>query len=275
MEAHNSQVSAKIFQSTPSARRATQLPSATGSRIANFNPRPPRGGRLLVKPCITVDAVFQSTPSARRATACKGGEQVAKDISIHALREEGDSTARTAPAPAMRFQSTPSARRATRSFCTSALGSPYFNPRPPRGGRPCHGTCEEYKAEFQSTPSARRATEAARETAKENRISIHALREEGDEVHLCGCLCQMISIHALREEGDFEGIVNVFFDGDFNPRPPRGGRPRALLHRQHQTTFQSTPSARRATLCQSVEPHFSLYFNPRPPRGGRRVYQRW
>ena len=34
---------------------------------------------------------FQSTPSARRATGTKVYIGVAEDISIHALREEGDS----------------------------------------------------------------------------------------------------------------------------------------------------------------------------------------
>ena len=56
-------------------------------------------------------------------------------ISIHALREEGDTAAS--------------------SF---SMASMYFNPRPPRGGRP---------ASF-ATGSAI------------NLISIHALREEGD-----------------------------------------------------------------------------------------------
>ena len=34
-------------------------------------------------------------------------------------------------------------------------------------------------------------------------ISIHALREEGDDGKLCLTLPRGISIHALREEGDF------------------------------------------------------------------------
>ena len=33
-------------------------------------------------------------------------------------------------------------------------------------------------------------------------ISIHALREEGDQPEGDGGLCVLISIHALREEGD-------------------------------------------------------------------------
>ena len=57
-------------------------------------------------------------------------------------------------------------------------------------------------AVFLSTPSARRATRVRRSVRRSNPISIHALREEGDE-HLGEELGpQDISIHALREEGD-------------------------------------------------------------------------
>ena len=35
----------------------------------------------------------------------------------------------------------------------------------------------------------------------------------------------MISIHALREEGDESQHHTVAFPLDFYPRPPRGGRP--------------------------------------------------
>ena len=61
-------------------------------------------------------------------------------------------------------------------------------------------------------------------------ISIHALREEGDPLLLfLGAVVQQISIHALREEGDyaFPNIVIVY------------------------DLFLSTPSARRATCCNS------------------------
>ena len=56
---------------------------------------------------------------------------------------------------------------------------------------------------FQSTPSARRATKTVADRHKALEISIHALREEGD-CHLVFGNC---------------GVDN------FNPRPPRGGRP--------------------------------------------------
>ena len=57
-----------------------------------------------------------------------------------------------------------------------------------------------------------------------------------------------ISIHALREEGDPFQLRLLDLLGNFNPRPPRGGRlPRSPPPRLGGE-FQSTPSARRATL---------------------------
>ena len=60
-------------------------------KIAYFYPRPPRGGRLDSDFRSLWDKLFLSTPSARRATDTP--EQLAryKEISIHALREEGDA----------------------------------------------------------------------------------------------------------------------------------------------------------------------------------------
>ena len=77
-----------------------------------FNPRPPRGGRRqTISQCAT-SIEFQSTPSARRATGMPLGVEPSQQISIHALREEGDG-----PKPFHRGW------------------QQYFNPRPPRGGR--------------------------------------------------------------------------------------------------------------------------------------------
>ena len=102
------------------------------------------------------------------------------DISIHALREEGDrSRHRPVPTPS-RFQSTPSARRATRTSLHRRACPRYFNPRPPRGGRPNAAVSEPEADVFQSTPSARRATIIGAVSVEVVSISIHALREEGD-----------------------------------------------------------------------------------------------
>ena len=57
--------------------------------------------------------------------------------------------------------------------------------------------------QFLSTPSARRATRQGQHLYRIQSISIHALREEGDDVVVILVLVDLvISIHALREEGD-------------------------------------------------------------------------
>ena len=56
----------------------------------DFYPRPPRGGRQSALSQVIAAAQFLSTPSARRATGDVVSAQHIVDISIHALREEGD-----------------------------------------------------------------------------------------------------------------------------------------------------------------------------------------
>ena len=124
------------------------------------------------------------------------------------------------------FQLTPSARRATKANLSGTASTWNFNPRPPRGGRP----------------------DGAYTGGTDARISIHALREEGDQHRLrCRrrtaafqstpsarratvirdheCRGKNISIHALREEGDWPNGPASPGSSNFNPRPPRGGRP--------------------------------------------------
>ena len=79
-------------------------------------------------------------------------------ISIHALREEGDPVTASVFYGIAEFLSTPSARRATRGSMNNF----------------------DEPVKFLSTPSARRATNSAGDDRLLSRISIHALREEGD-----------------------------------------------------------------------------------------------
>ena len=102
-----------IFLSTPSARRATSAKRNINGSTINFYPRPPRGGRL--KPTQLMSLQNQ--------------------ISIHALREEGD-------------------RLAAWQTCFQQD----FYPRPPRGGRQAAAFVLALDKLFLSTPSARRAT---------------------------------------------------------------------------------------------------------------------
>ena len=56
-----------------------------------------------------------------------------------------------------------------------------------------------------------------------------------------------ISIHALREEGDQTDGRPMGNENNFYPRPPRGGRLTNIQQFNKFSTFLSTPSARRAT----------------------------
>ena len=199
------------FLSTPSARRATQQSTYCFPLYLNFYPRPPRGGR----PGLNVDpgnaSEFLSTPSARRATVGGVALLLRVEISIHALREEGDRSSRAGRTLRPIFLSTPSARRATHVAPGLDFSNTYFYPRPPRGGR--RGVFEVTNGDFQflSTPSARRATRASTSAKTRKPISIHALREEGDPVLDVEIKKHRISIHALREEGDVVRDGPMFF----------------------------------------------------------------
>ena len=170
----------------------------------DFYPRPPRGGRPTTRRIFFPWQSFLSTPSARRATRhTDAALNLALNISIHALREEGDPGPSTARHRRRRFLSTPSARRATLPPRPRIAQIRNFYPRPPRGGRLEHSDGDPDWCGFLSTPSARRATPEAVNLLAVHDISIHALREEGDG--LCQShadLVDPISIHALREEGD-------------------------------------------------------------------------
>ena len=173
-------------------------------------------------------------------------------ISIHALRGEGDtkSCERTTglsyfyPRPPWGgrprhnlshqevtiFLSTPSVGRATVMDAKQALSYGNFYPRPPWGGRLKNAEDLLDELIFLSTPSVGRATYPLCRDQQNGRISIHALRGEGDlrrvvDIRIVG----VISIHALRGEGDRGHPAVDFPLGDFYPRPPWGGRPTTAL----------------------------------------------
>ena len=192
-----------LFLSTPSARRATE-DNCTFGRLE-------RG--------------FLSTPSARRATPTIQCSGCVAPISIHALREEGDTGTKEKPAPYEDFYPRPprGGRRASAAGCAfervisihalreegdveNSKFTRYhenFYPRPPRGGRRDALIDGVEVIQFLSTPSARRATVVYNTLLGQLWISIHALREEGDLLQTPFIQNNLlISIHALREEGD-------------------------------------------------------------------------
>ena len=172
------------------------------SRMCNFYPRPPRGGRLIYQATTEDDRKFLSTPSARRATWTA------------TLRRSFT-----------KFLSTPSARRATVFVSPESSPGRNFYPRPPRGGRRSPTVFGWGVFLFLSTPSARRATVFFQTHSWFFRISIHA----------------------LREEGDVAADAELYVAEKFLSTPSARRATACLAYFSRANLFLSTPSARRAT----------------------------
>ena len=177
-----------------------------------------------------------------------------RNISIHALREEGDT-----------FGST------SGSIWTN------FYPRPPRGGRRCKSGWRCGWSAI-SIHALREEGDVPRRLLLHARvgISIHALREEGDPgdgPHPCRSCAFLSTPSARRATTRFAGSRRLL--GYFYPRPPRGGRPYHPHVHLMIAVFLSTPSARRATAGQVAGADALPNFYPRPPRGGRPLPSCW
>ena len=190
----------------------------------DFYPRPPRGGRPCALPLswlhspISIHALREEGDlSARLRTYGR------LDISIHALREEGDRGCPDGPADYF-----------------------YFYPRPPRGGRLAALSWSTPSWGVLSTPSARRATFSLSSNGTVNLfLSTPSARRATRPQHFQGHPTA-ISIHALREEGD---DLSWFPPPDiqyFYPRPPRGGR----QQKQRQNLYFQT---NYTTFCTNLE----------------------
>ena len=194
------------FLSTPSARRRRRgLQSHSRGRY--FYPRPPRGGRpRLGHTRQTLPDFYPRPPRGERPT-------------LSTLEAESED-----------ILSTPSARRATDFPCGMSSDTADFYPRPPRGGRPPSPSRPLHSPVFLSTPSAR-ATGASPRRRARRKISIHALREEGD-LHPAKGVESHVDFYPRPPRGGRRlgrGLRRL--RADFYPRPPRGGRPRQSICR--------------------------------------------
>ena len=192
------------------------------------------------------DTAWIPPPPGRRPTRHHASVGVSLHISIHALREEGDRQRADQYVPgeisihALREEGDSAVRGATwRIF--------YFYPRPPRGGRlqfcivvqaadliSIHALREEGDLSvafwvfmalvFLSTPSARRATTLTGGICHDHRFLSTPSARRATSGHPALDAGVRISIHALREEGDRGAASASAGTKNFYPRPPRGGR---------------------------------------------------
>ena len=246
-------------------------PLPLGPRDWYFYPRPPRGGRPIETFPSATRVRFLSTPSARRATSLLADLVGVGEISIHALREEGD-------------------REQLQGPHNGALIS--IHALREEGDFPREGSFAATKR-FLSTPSARRATPGRLHRLPELGISIHALREEGDSPSRRSSAARghfyprpprggrplrrfrtsfpvEISIHALREEGDPRRSTHLLRRRYFYPRPPRGGRLARAIEKYMGIAISIHALREEGDSMSIIHPKGYNYFYPRPPRGGRR-----
>ena len=240
----------KKFQSTPPARGATRGAAWRHKKMPDFNPRPPRGGR---PPCAGTDIDtrgFQSTPPARGATGVYGMDVSFVVISIHAPRKGGRPKMQIhQPRHFLDFNPRPPRGGATQPRFRYLYASLVFQSTPPaRGGDLIEPGDDLIHADFNPRPPRGGATNTRHRGRIDITISIHAPREGGRHQRVqVENAPHMISIHAPREGGDTAEMVIAIRNRNFNPRPPRGGRPGVNIGGVVGTLFQSTPPARGAT----------------------------
>ena len=231
------------------------------NQIKNFNPRPPWGGRQTPLGFQNLVGIFQSTPSVGRATVAQWvddsvllfqstpsvGRATATqiyrcldiNISIHALRGEGDDIH--------------AARRIS--------GQDYFNPRPPWGGRRYDE--DEVNRMIDISIHALRGEGDDLDSffgGVSVVISIHALRGEGDGSALAFS-AQIEHFNPRPPWGGRQALIICITKqrNNFNPRPPWGGRLTNLFINAIILLFQSTPSVGRATRYRKIiKAHISI-----------------
>ena len=187
----------KLFLSTPSGWRATIKLLARCYNPNEFLSTPSgwRATKFLL--VFNARAVFLSTPSGWRATNLISLCEACHNISIHALRVEGDGPGLGDIINAFIFLSTPSGWRATHKAIAAKIGM--------------NISIHALRVEGDGMQWYMLARGLG--------ISIHALRVEGDRYNHHGVSGHSISIHALRVEGDLAGTLDPSDTGEFLSTP--------------------------------------------------------
>ena len=216
-----------VFLSTPSGWRATK------------NPRKSRKAA----------EEFLSTPSGWRATWEIAAAMKMYNISIHALRVEGDESLSRSLSARARFLSTPSGWRATQDE-------------------------HEQRVQYVISIHALRVEGDVGfvERAHDVKISIHALRVEGD-LKVQQVLNKLLHFYPRPPGGGRpKGSTGIKQIITFLSTPS-GWRATSFIRRYtERARFLSTPSGWRATFIVTITRVYVVHFYPRPPGGGRHTH---
>ena len=123
---------------------------------------------------------------------------------------------------------------------------------------------------FQSTLPAGEATTPDGGHIQQSDISIHASRGGSDNIYLLYLCIQLFQSTLPAGEATLYDAYVGLKSRDFNPRFPRGKRPKWYIACLIGGQFQSTLPAGEATQMYSPL-KAGLYFNPRFPRGKRLI----
>ena len=193
-----------------------------------------------------------------------------------------------------RFQSTLPSRGATVvQLCKATWAYNNFNPRSPRGERPCCGKQTTRPLAYFNPRSPRGERQHPEVFKRDGALFQSTLPSRGATFQTFkGTDVSFISIHAPLAGSDIAALQLQRYMIDFNPRSPRGerrqmrplrkrlrcisihaplaGSDKATIHRYDAySTFQSTLPSRGATNARRCGGCLSLDFNPRSPRGER------
>ena len=193
-------------------------------RLTDFYPRPPRGGRPLLVIGDERDAVISIHALREEGDTGSRPKAESSRISIHALREEGDALLD----PVLEHP------EAISIHALREEGDHRRRPAFRRTPISIHALREEgdldvtqkviSRIEFLSTPSARRATKAAGQIAKLMQfLSTPSARRATCGLDWNVSIYQFLSTPSARRATEAGRMLGAS-DGDFYPRPPRGGR---------------------------------------------------
>ena len=191
----------------------------------NFNPRAPRGARLG-KILAKRRAKYFNPRAPRGARPFVPSNLVAftGNISIHVPREGHDACRQETSWSSPRFQSTCPARGTTATLIASVVAFLFQSTCPARGTTSVCAIASR-SSPFQSTCPARGTTAAINVLDKGGKISIHVPREGHDtNTLLFYCISIYFNPRAPRGARPTSGYFFLSFL-NFNPRAPRGARP--------------------------------------------------
>ena len=236
-----------LFQSAPSTRRATKGPKRGRVPVpVSIRALHAEGDREVYPVCLASDA-FQSAPSTRRATRRTPHKAASPSGFNPRPPRGGRPDGRPLDPNHHWFQSAPSTRRAT-CRVVSAIHDDRVSIR----ALHAEGDTPDLVSHsggnmFQSAPSTRRATPMWTAACCRRKFQSAPSTRRATRLPGPGAPGLSVSIRALHAEGDQYRRRWAPVGSSFNPRPPRGGRPR---------------------ICRRP-PRRTSCFNPRPPRGGR------